>query len=301
MAQRPAELIAATFTPFAPDGRLALDVIDRLAELLVQEGVVGVFVCGSTGEGMSLTVDERMRIAQRWVEASQDRLRVMVHVGHNCQSDACRLAEHASSINASATSCVAPGYFKPAHIDQLVEFLAPIAASGDLPFYYYHIPALTGVDLPMVPFLQVAADDIPRLRGMKYTHLDFMEFRRCLELDNGRFELFWGRDEYLLATVAMTGAKAAVGTSYNYAAPTYLEMIDAFRAGRLDEARKLSASVFELIDVLLGMGGIAAGKTMLAMRGIDCGPVRPPLNNLSHDQKERLRSRVNHLGLLPDA
>ncbi len=299
MPKRPGGLIAATFTPFAPDGQLALDVIDRHAELLLQDGVDGVFVCGSTGEGVSLTVDERMRVAQRWVDVSQGRLKVMVHVGHNCQDDACRLAEHASSVNASATSCVAPCYFRPADNDHLVEFLAPIAAAGDLPFYYYHIPTLTGVDLPMVAFLQQAGQEIPRLRGMKYTHLDFIDFRRCLELDNGRFEMFWGRDEYLLATVAMTGADAAVGTSYNYAAPLYLQMIQAYRAGRLDRARELSGTVFELIDVLLSMGGIAAGKTMLAMRGIDYGPVRSPLTNLSSGQRQQIACRTSELGMLP--
>src|SRR5690242_8217785 len=91
-------LIAAPHTPFDAQGALCLSTIEKQAELLAASGVKGAFICGTTGEGLSLTTDERMQVAQRWVEASRGALKVIVHVGHNCQRDAIALAEHADRV-----------------------------------------------------------------------------------------------------------------------------------------------------------------------------------------------------------
>src|SRR5687767_2911467 len=144
-------LIAAPFTPFRADGDLKLEVIEKQAALLRENGISAAFVCGSTGEGMSLTVDERMRVAQRWVDVAGSSLGVIVHTGHNCLRDACALAAHAQQIGASATSALPPMYFKPAGVAQTINCAAAVAAAApELPFFYYHIPGFAGFPLSMV-------------------------------------------------------------------------------------------------------------------------------------------------------
>ena len=185
-------LIAAPYTPFDESGDLRLATIEKQCAKLHSAGVSGAFVCGTTGEGMSLTLDERMAVAKRWVEVAGGAIQVIVHVGHSCQRDAAALARHARQIGAAAVGALPPSFFKPATVDQLIEFMRPIAsACSTLPFYFYHLPSMTGVTLSTVDLLQVGAERIPNLRGVKFTHGDLMEYQRCLRVGDGRFEIAW--------------------------------------------------------------------------------------------------------------
>ena len=279
-------LIAATPTPFHADGSLNLDAVEPLAELLAKSGVAGVFIAGSTGESHSLTVDERIALTEMWSRvAPQHKLKHLVHVGHNCQLDACRLAAHAAEVGADAVSCAAPCYFKPATVEQLVDFCAPIAAAApSVPFYYYHIPMMTGVALPMADFLREGKRRMPTLAGMKYTHNDLMQFQEVVRLEGGAFDVLFGHDEMLLAALAL-GARGAVGTTYNFAAPIYHEVIERYEAGDFEAARAAQARSVRMIRQFGEFGFLAATKQAMKLLGVDCGPVRPPLPNMDDTQK----------------
>ena len=149
-----------------------------------------VFIGGSTGESHSLTVEERLALARRWSEVVRGtNLRLIVHVGSNCLADARALAAQAQSLRAAAISAFAPSYFKPNSLDALIACCAEIAgAAPSLPFYFYDIPALTGVRFSMPEFLDVAADRIPTLAGIKFTNADLMAYQRCLHTQEGRFD-----------------------------------------------------------------------------------------------------------------
>lgn len=273
-------LIAAPFTPLNADGSLNLSRIECQAQSLVQNRVSGAFVCGTTGEGLSLSTAERMLVAERWMAAAPGPLRVIVHVGHNAIAESRKLAAHAEHLKAHAIATLGPTFFPVANVAQLTEYCAQIAAAAPgLPFYYYHMPALTGVDLPMFDFLQIASRRIPNLAGIKFTHENLMDFYRCLEFEAGRFHLLFGRDEILLAALAL-GATGAVGSTYNYMAPLYHELISAFQAKDLDTARRCQALAIRIISIMSQHGGLPAGKAMMKLIGLDCGPVRAPLTNL---------------------
>ncbi len=124
-------LIAAVHTPFAADGSLRLDVVEGQAEYLQSSGVHAVFVCGTTGESHSLTVDERMKLAARWLAIAQGtELKVVVHVGANCLADAAALARHAEGHGAAAIGAMAPSYFKPDSVESLVACCASRSGSA---------------------------------------------------------------------------------------------------------------------------------------------------------------------------
>ncbi len=189
-------LIAATHTPMFPDGSLNLAIVEKQAEHLAAAGVRGVFPGGSTGESHSLTVEERLALARRWTEVGKRcGLTVVVHVGHNCQADARALAAQAQQVGADAVAALAPSYFKPAGVDALLDFLAPIAAAAPgLPFYYYDIPAMTAVSLPTVEVLERGTVRIPNLAGLKFTNSDLMQLQECLRLRDGAFDVLFGYD-----------------------------------------------------------------------------------------------------------
>src|SRR5882757_1754640 len=189
-------------------------------------------------------------------------LQVIIHVGHHTVSESQTLAAHAERIGAFAFATIGPTFFRVTNIDQLVNFCAQVAAGAPgLPFYYYHIPAMTGADLPMHDFLKLASQRIPNLAGIKFTHENLMDYSRCLDFEEGRFNILFGRDEILLAALAM-GSTGAVGSTYNYMAPIYHRLIEAFKSGDLETARKFQTQAIQIITVMNRRGGLAAGKAM---------------------------------------
>lgn len=289
-------LIAAPFTPMQVDGSLNLDLIEQQATLLAANGVQGAFVCGTTGEGLSLTTQERMQVAERWLAVAPKGLRVIVHVGHNSVGESRRLAAHAQQIGAHAIASIGSTFFRPPSAAELVDLCALVAAAAPaLLFYYYHLPAMTGVNLPMTEFLRLGAERIPTLAGMKFTDENLMSYAQCLNFDGGRFNILFGRDEILLAALAL-GATGAVGSTFNYMAPIYLKVIEAFRAGDLDTARHWQMLSIRIIAVMVRYGGLPAGKAIMKMIGVDCGPVRPPLRNLTVEEYAAFQADLAGVG-----
>ena len=299
MSDKITGLVAAPHTPMHEDGAINLDVVERQAEGLVLTGVVGAFICGTTGEGVSLTVPERMALAQRWAQVTRGTsLKLIVHVGHNCLAEAQALAAHASEQGADGVAFMGTTFFKPTDVASLVDLCAPVAAAGaPLPFYYYHIPGLTGIRVSMAEFLDQGSRRIPTLRGVKYTEANLFDLQRCLALEEGRFQIFFGGDEVYLGAMAV-GARAAVGSTYNYAAPNYLKMIAAYEAGDMSEARRCSHRAVALVEALLDYGVIVSGKALMSRVGVDCGPVRWPLARLTDERKHQLFERVESTGVL---
>ncbi len=289
-------LIAAPHTPFRPDGEVALDVIPQQARLLAHNGVAGAFICGTTGEGSSLTSDERRAIVEAWVAARPRSLAVIVHVGHLSLGEACGFARHAEQAGANAIATIAPSFFKPPTATELVAWCAKVAAAAPtLPFYYYHMPGMTNVTISATDFLAQAADQIPNLAGVKFTHENLMDFARATDHREAKYNLLFGRDEILLAALAF-GARGAVGSTYNYAAPLFHRIIAAFDRGDLTAARQDQARVMDFVAVLDRHGGLAAGKSIMKLIGLDCGPVRLPLRALTERDEASLREALERIG-----
>lgn len=281
-------LIAAPFTPMHADGSLHTEMIPAYYALLKSNGVKGAFICGSTGEGVSLTAKEKMAVITAWgkVAAADADFTVMPLLGGTSLTDCKELALFARDAGMDAVSFTAPFYFKPATVQALADCCIEVAAAvPDLPFYYYHIPVLTGVQHTMYDLLKAIHGRLPNFAGIKYTHEDFMDFLSCLHFANGQYDMLWGRDENMLAALAL-GAKGAVGSTFNYATPLYLQLIAAFEAGDLDKARALQQQSIDMIRLLGKYGGIATGKAFMQLIGLDCGQFRLPVQNMNAAQFE---------------
>jgi N-acetylneuraminate lyase len=290
-------LVAATHTPFHEDGSLNLAVVERQAAHLLASQVRFAFIGGSTGESHSLTLEERRALAQRWFAVARGtELKVVVHVGSNCLADARILAAQAQQLGAVAIAALAPSYFKPRHLDALIACCADIAAAApETPFYFYDIPALTGVSFPMPEFLALAPARIPTLAGLKFTNPDLMAYQLCLRADGGRWDVPFGVDEHFLGALAM-GARGAVGSGFNFAAPIYQRLLKTFAAGDLAAARVEQFRGVQLIQLFVGYGYMGAAKTVMKMLGVEVGPARLPNTNLAPEQARELRGKLELLG-----
>jgi len=272
-------------------------VVDKL----IADGVKGIFCCGSNGEGPNMTTEERMEVAEEFVKAARKRLLVIVHVGHSSIAEAKILSAHAAEIGADAFSSVAAFYFKPVSVQNLADCMAEIAgAAPELPFYYYHIPHLTGVGMDMIEFLKCAGPMISNLAGIKYTATTIQEYQACLNYENGRFDILYGLDELLLPAMAV-GAKGAIGSTYTFAAPLYLKTIAAFNSGNLEAARAHHAYMVEVIRVLVKYPPIPGQKAIMKMLGWDLGPSRLPLVTLNKESYNKFHNELDKLSFFEKA
>ncbi|MEO8821232.1 MAG: dihydrodipicolinate synthase family protein [Ginsengibacter sp.] len=290
-------LIAAPFTPMNKKGKLNLDLIPGYYRYLKQNKNTGAFICGSTGEGVSMTTDEKKLVIKAWADATNgDKdFKVMSLVGGTSIEDCKEVARFAQQSGLYAVSFTAPFYFKPADAEMLAACCKEIADEvPEMPFYYYHIPVLTGVGFPMIELLKNVNRTIPNFSGIKYTHEDFMDFLSCLHFQNGKYDMLWGRDENMLSALAV-GAKGAVGSTFNYAAPLYYDLIDAFNNNDLKKAQALQQQSIDMITLLGKYGGIATGKAYMKLVGLDCGPFRLPVKNMDSEQFELFKRDTERL------
>ena len=291
-------LIAAPFTPFHADGSLNLGIIPHYARFLQSRGVQAVFVCGTTGEGASLSTEEREQVAEAWQKTAGPALPVIVHTGHTSLPEARRLSSHAEKIGAAAIAALSPFFFKPRNNAELIDWCAGVASSApSLPFYYYNIPSMTGVSFPVIEFIQQAAGRIPTLAGIKYTHEDLPDYSACVHHEQGRYDVLFGRDELLLEGWSH-GAQGAVGSTYNYASPLYVRLLSALENGDRSLARALQDQAIAMIAACnaVGVTHLSASKSLMALLGVDCGPVRLPLTNPTVPQRDTLREKLDSIG-----
>ena len=292
------ELVAATHSPFHSDGSIAPEILPVQAAFLAENGVRTVFITGTTGECHSLTSEERLALFDAWAAAGPaHNLTVIAHVGSNSIEDAKVFARRARTLEFAAVSALAPSYFKPANVEALVDWCAAIANEvPDLPFYYYDIPAFTGVSLPNDRFLELASPRIPNLAGVKFSNPDLASYRRCLDVASGRFDLPWGIDEALLGALA-TGARGGVGSTYNWSLKLSRDLMTAFTRGDLDEARRLQSISIAMVDAIAETGFMGTSKALMSRLGVPVGPAREPLANPSAAQVDALVARLRELGL----
>ena len=298
MTKKMVELIAAPLTGFNPDGSINLEIIPKYAAMLHHNGISGVFVNGTTGQGPSLSFEERKALAVRWVESAPEEMRVIIHVGYIDHASSQALAAHAADIGADGIGEIGPPQLKSNNIEALVEYTA-VTASGspNLPYYYYHMPSANNLFFSMTEYLNLGAKAIPNLAGIKYTHSNIAEFKQCVDYLNGKYDIFFGRDEYLIDGLK-AGAQGALGSTYNIMAGLYHELITAYQSSALETASRLQAISADTCRILYESGSFGYGlKSILRKIGLDLGSVRQPLVNLSEKEVVNLLTALQKTGM----
>lgn len=281
-------LIPAPFTPMHAHGLLNITLVKDYFNMIYRNGIRAAFICGTTGEGPSLTILERKALAEAWVDAAKgvEDFKIMTVVGGTSLEDCKELAIHAKQIGLYGVSLLSPYYYKPTSVEVIAACCKEVAAVvPEMPFYFYHIPIMTGVNFPMIELLKLVHNQIPNFAGIKYSHEDHMDLLSCMHFENSQYDILWGRDENLLSGMAM-GVKAAIGSTYNYIAPLYHQLIEAFNQGDLQKARDLQQASVEIIRLLGTYGGIPMGKAFMKLLGMDCGTCRLPMIDLTIEQME---------------
>ena len=287
-------LIDAPFTPFDENGEINLAPIPRYADMLQRNGLKGVFINGSSGEGYMLAEEERMKLAEAWVAAAPKDFKGIVHVGSTCIKSSRRLAAHAQEIGAWGTGAMATPFPRIGRIEELVAYCEEIAGGApNLPFYFYHIPAFNNAYLSMLDLLKAVDGRIPNFAGIKYTFESLYEYNRCLRYKDGKYDMLHGQDETILPCLAMGGAKGGIGGTTNYNGKVLTGIIDAWNAGDLDKARELQNFAQDVIDVICHFrGNIVGGKRIMKLIGLDLGKNRVPFQNMTDEEEAQMKKEL---------
>ena len=287
-------LNTAICTPYDEEGNISPERFAELLEWQLGVGVTGFFVCGSTGEGLYLTMEERKRLAAIAVEAVAGRAAVMIHVGAMTTQQAIELARHAAEIGADAVSSIAPVYYQVG-FEAMLEHYKAIGGATDLPFFVYHIPHLTGVALTADSASRLL--EIPNIAGLKFTDPALHLMRWLFEFTGEQLTMLSGPDELHLPAMTM-GAHGAIGTTYNLLPGAFLRLREAFFAGDIATAMDIQARCNQIIYILIQGGGLGAFKAAMKLVGHDCGPPRAPLAALTPQQEQALFGELEAAGFM---
>ena len=287
-------LLAATFTPFYANGDVNLEPIEAYAKMLQKNGLKGVFINGSSGEGYMLTTEERMLLAERWVAVAPKDFKIIVHVGSCCLRESRCLAEHAQKLGVWGIGSMAPPFPHIGRIEELVKYCEEIAsAAPELPFYYYHIPAFNGAYLPMLDLLKAVDGRIPNFAGIKYTFESLYEYNQCRLYKNGKYDMLHGQDETILPSLAQGGAQGGIGGTTNYNGKELVGIIEAWKNGDIETAREKQNFAQEVINVICHYrGNIVGGKRIMKLMGFDLGPNRTPFRNMTDEEEQAMKKEL---------
>ncbi len=267
--------IAAAATPLTEGGG-ALDegAFEPLVAFLADGGMDGLLACGSTGEGILLSVAERCAAVERFLQVRPSGFQVAVHAGAQTTSDTVALSAHARDAGADAVAVIAPPYFPLDEAELLDHFMAAANTCAPLPFYVYEFTARSGYAIP-VPVIQRLRDAVENLAGMKVSDTPFRAVEPYL-LEG--LDLFVGSEPLVLEGLERGAAGAVSGL-----ATAWPEVVAALVH---DWDPMAHARVVELRERLAGLPFHAALKTVLAARGVPIRPdVRPPLRGLAEEER----------------
>ncbi|MBN1875743.1 MAG: dihydrodipicolinate synthase family protein [Anaerolineae bacterium] len=280
----------ALLTPYDVQGDVNLPVLRELIEYLLDKQVDGFYVCGTTGEGLWLSVPERKAVTEAVLDQVHGRVPVIVHVGTVATRDAVLLAEHARDAGASGVSSVLPPVRR--QVESIYLHYETIAhAVPELPFLVY----VFGGETDAVSLLCELLKRIPNLGGAKYTGPNMYEFRHIVELRDEDWTAFSGMDEQCLFA-AMFGASGNIGSTLNFMPGVYREIHRSYQAGALLHAQDLQLRANRVTRVLHSFGSFGAMRAIMYRLGFDCGEPRLPNVPLAPEKYDLLCEALDMAG-----
>ncbi|WP_449290618.1 dihydrodipicolinate synthase family protein [Oscillibacter ruminantium] len=267
---------SALITPTNADESVNYHALEQVVDAQIADGVEGFYCCGSSGEGLLLTLDERKQVLEHVLKAADGRVPVMSHVGTIRTKDVIDLAQHAMSAGALAVSMIPPYYYKFSMDDIMGYYEDVIRAVPNVPAIVYNIPQFTGVEFSKDNAGRLLGNE--NIVGIKHTSTNLYSLERIGQAFPGK-ALINGFDEQLLGALSM-GSCATIGTTVNLFAPLFHQVRDAFDRGDIAEAYRWQHAINLRVEATVKLGIFNAMKYGWTLRGIDCGFCRAPFRPL---------------------
>ena len=262
--------IVPIFTPYTKDDKVNGDMVGRMVEHLLKQGVAGFYVGGGTGEHVLLTLDERKYLAEAAIRATNGRAKVIIHVGCTYTEDSVRLAKHAEKTGADWIASLGPLVFGQ-NFDASCYHYSRIAGATALPMMIYCWYR------DLVPERERKFYDIPNLKGLKYTGTNFWSVQEMRRMIDKEILCFVGDDPHLLGGLTMDGIfSGGIGTTYNIIPRSYVEICRLAKEGKFAEAAPIQSQANRITYLLSESSNFSYRKAAMRFLGFDCGFARSP-------------------------
>ncbi|MCD8121754.1 MAG: dihydrodipicolinate synthase family protein [Clostridiales bacterium] len=284
-------VITAMTTPFTKDGNVDTNAIKEHIEFLIEKGIDCIYPCGTTGEMLNMSLEERELVAETVVKAVAGRVVVYIHAGAQTTAQTIRLAQHARKIGADGIGVVTPPFFGLSD-KAIVQYYKDVAASvpANFPIYVYVIPQCAANDIT-APVMEEIADACPNVIGVKYSWADCIRLKDYLNVRNGNFSVLFGPDRLFLPALAM-GCDGTVSGCSGPMPEHFVRIYDAWKKGDLEEARKEQKIANEICEIMKSGADMGIFKAVLDFRGLTGGYMRKPLLDLNEKEREALKNEI---------
>ena len=272
-------IIAALVTPYTKDGELDSAEVKRLVRHLIDQGIEGFYVCGTTGEAFLLSMEDRMRMLEAVLEENNGKKTVICHCGTIATNDMTKLARHAERAGVDAVSAIPPFYYSFSEAEILGHYEA-LANSVDLPVVVYNFAAVSGFKFTIELFDKLFHDN-SNIFSIKHTSYDLYMMER-IKQKYPNSVIFNGHDEVWLSGL-VAGADGAIGSTFNAIPKIYMKVRERYLAGDMAGAKAAQHDANDFIDVLLKFGTMQVIKEFLLRFGIDCHGLRLPFLPVSEE------------------
>lgn len=275
-------VIPAMATPIdATSGEINLAVLGELIDFLISSGVRGLFIGGTTGEGILLSVRQRMTLHESSMEIIQDRIPALIHVGANTTRESISLAKHAADIDADGIVAVTP-YYYPIHDEAIFNHYQAITSQAlETPFFVYDIPqmAINGISTGLVVRMSTS---IPTFAGWKSSNGDSRMVRALIDATPGDKILLVGNEMVALGNLSL-GADGLISGLSTAVPEPFVNMLASFSNNKFTEARSYQQTINQILPILPRGARIGAIKRLLQQRGFQVGDPVPPRPMVSED------------------
>lgn len=289
-------VIPALLTPFTAGGaEVDYDKVRGLVSHLARQGVHGVFPCGTTGEGMLMSVAERKKVIEEVVAEAAGRIKVIAHTGSFDTATTIELTRHAQEAGAYAAGIVTPGFYGYDNAALTAHFKAIVAAVPGFPILLYNIPGCARNNLSP-DLITTLAREVDTIVGMKDSSGNMGALSTVLASKPADFTVINGVDEYSFQAL-MAGAKGSVSSTANVIPEVFLSIFHNVRSGNLEAAWESQVKLCKACHLFHYGAMVAYYKEGLRLRGFDPGYVRGPQRELTPEEKSAFAKAVEAAGL----
>lgn len=280
-------IIVPIVTPFTAENKIDYAVTESLVNYLVEKGVDSLYPCGTTGEMLKLSTQERMDFVEAVIKYAAGRIPVFVQVGTATTEDTITLAKHAVKAGAAGIGVVTP-QFLGVNDREMITYFVSVANSvpEDFPVYLYNIPQCAGNDIS-VSQIEAIVRQAKNVVGIKYSFPDFNRFKDYLTCNNGNFDVVCGPDQLFLPALAM-GCKGAVSGCAQCGPEPFVSVYKNFMAGNIEAARKAQQQANELAKIIKAGANMGYFKAAMEYNGLPGSHMRAPALDLTSKEKKDL-------------
>jgi len=289
-------VICPMVTPFDEKNRVDLEGARHVADFLLSKGIAALMVAGTTGEGMLLSLGERKALCEAVVDQVAGRVPVIAQTGCISTADTVHLTRHAASVGATAASVIVPYFFSFDDDSLFAHFMSVANAVPDFPIFLYTFPGNAKNDISPA-LLGRLLRTAPNIVGIKSSNPDLIRFQEYIQVGGEGFLAFCGVDGLMLPAL-LVGAKAQVSGNSNVLPETFHALYEAFAAGDMERARPLQELINRIRAVLKDGITPAYFKAGLKLRGVPAGYVRPPVRELTPEERRELEQGLDAVDLI---